>query len=188
MPKTYKIGLMGSAYRDKKVPDDLAEKAREIGREVARNNCILVTGSCMGVPHEAVLGASEQGGTILGFSPVSNIQEHTEPPLSYPKPPKGMVLIYTALGREGRTPVLIRNCDAVIFVRGSVGTLIEFTLAYHMGKAVGLLEGTGRVTEKIPEIFDYVGKDTGTVLISDSDPKNLVEKVIKVLQSKCKYK
>lgn len=182
--KVYKIALMGSAFRDKEIPADLAEKSQQIGREIARNNCILVTGSCMGLPHEAVLGASEEGGMILGFSPAANLKEHIDPPLSYPHPPKGMTLIYTEMGREGRTPLLVRNCDAVIFVRGSVGTLIEFSLAYHMGKIVGVLEGTGRVSEQIPEIFKNIGKDTGTVLILEPDPKTLVKKVIEALNSK----
>ncbi len=182
--KVYRIGFMGSAFRDKKIPADLAESSREIGREIARNNCILITGSCMGLPHEAVLGASKEEGMILGFSPAANLKEHIDPPLSYPYPSKGMTLIYTEMGKEGRTPLLIRNCDAVIFVRGSVGTFIEFSLAYHMGKIVGVLEGTGRVSEQIPEIFKNIGKDTGTVLILERDPKTLVKKVIEALDSK----
>ena len=62
-----KIGVMGSAA---KVNDSvLKEKAREVGREIARHNCILVNGATTGMPNEAAIGAKEEDGFVLGISP-----------------------------------------------------------------------------------------------------------------------
>lgn len=178
----FRIGVMGSAGRDKPLPDELLLKAREIGQEIAKMGCVLITGACMGVPQEATIGATEQGGLVFGFSPADNIKEHLEPPISYPAPAENVYLIFTGFGKEGRNVLSLRNCDAVIFIAGSAGTLTEFALAYHMGKIIGILEGTGGIADKISEIVKDIDKNTGAVLLADKDPKNLIEKVVEALR------
>ncbi len=180
----YKIGVMGSAGRGIKLSKELLEKAREVGREIAKNDCILITGACMGAPHEAAIGAGEEGGLIIGVSPSANFKEHTEPPMSYPPPLKNMIHIYTGFGREGRNVVTIRSCDAVILIAGHSGTLNEFSIAYQLGKVIGVLKGVGGISEKIPELVSYINKETGVVLVSDSNPKNLVRKVIAEIEKR----
>lgn len=87
----FKIGVMGSAGRNRKLPKGLLKKSREIGREIARQGCILITGACMGLPYEAVIGAGESGGLVIGISPAASLKEHIEPPLSYPASVKNMI-------------------------------------------------------------------------------------------------
>ena len=178
----YKIGVMGSAGRRIKLPEELLRKARETGREIAKNDCVLITGACMGTPHEAAIGVGEEGGITLGFSPAATLKEHLESPINYPPPVKNSILIFTGFGKEGRNVLAIRTCNAVIFIAGRSGTLNEFSLAYQLGKVIGLLTGTGGITEKLPEIADSIKKDTGTLIISDSDPKNLIRKVVDILK------
>lgn len=180
----YKIGVMGTAGRGKQLPEELLNKAREIGREIASNNCILITGACMGVSHEAAIGAGEEGGLSVGISPSANLKEHTEPPMSYPAPPKNMIHIYTGFGREGWNVIAVRSCDAVIFIAGHSGTLNEFSVAYQLGKVIGILEGVGGISERIQEIANLIQKETGAVLVSDSDSENLVKKVIKEIEKR----
>lgn len=180
----YNIGLMGSAGRGKTLPQHLLQKAREVGREIARNGCTLVTGACMGVPHEAVLGAREEDGIVLGFSPAANLKEHIEPPISYPMPPEGMILVYTGIGKEGRIVLTIMNCDAAIFCAGYAGTLNEFASAYQRGKIIGILKGSGGIADKLVEIAAATNKDTGAVLIEEANPKVLVSKVIEAVKKR----
>lgn len=180
----FRIGVMGSASRDKPLPNELLLKAREIGKEIAKNGCVLVTGACMGIPQEATIGAAEEGGLIFGFSPATNIKEHLDPPLSYPAPVGSAYLIFTGFGHEGRNVLSLRNCDAVIFIAGSAGTLTEFALTYHMGKIIGILEGTGGIADKTSEIVRDIDRNTGAVLIADKDPKNLIGKVIEAMRKK----
>jgi len=180
----YKIGVMGSAGRGKKLPEKILQKAREVGREISKNSCIVITGACMGVPHETAIGAEEEKGVILGFSPAATLKEHLEPPISYPAPTKNTILIFTGFGKEGRNVLAIRTCDAVILIAGHSGTLNEFSIAYQLGKVIGLLTETGGITEKLQEIADSIGKDTGALVVSDSKPKQLVRKVIHILQER----
>lgn len=71
-----KIGVMGSAGG--RLSDEVRAKCRELGRQVAQHNCIIITGACPGLPHEAVLGAREFGGLALGISPALTLQEHID--------------------------------------------------------------------------------------------------------------
>src|SRR3989344_8020447 len=50
--------------------------AREVGREIARKGHILVTGGCPGFPYEANLGAYEEGGHTIAYSPATSIEDH----------------------------------------------------------------------------------------------------------------
>jgi len=179
----YRIGVMGRAGRGIKLPEMLLKAGREVGQEIAKNGCILITGACMGVPQEAAEGASEAGGIILGFSPAATLKEHLEPPINYPFPPKNCILIFSGFGKEARNILSIRNCDAIVLVGGSVGALMEFVLAYHMGnRVIGILEGVGGIGEKVSEIVEIFKKDTGCILIFEGDPEKLVRKVVKVLK------
>ena len=181
----YKIGVMGKAGRSKELPEDLRRGAEEVGREIAKKNCVLVTGACMGVPQAAAEAASDEGGLILGFSPAKNIQEHIEPPISYPQPPKNMELIFTGYGKVGRNVLSIFECDGVICVGGGMGTLNEFSVAAHEGKVIGVLEGLGGFIESLPsEIESQVSEKGGAVLIKDKNPKALVGRVIEEIEKR----
>jgi len=73
--KRFKIGVFGSAA-GKEVDEKLRISARLIGQQIAEAHCILVTGACPGLPHEAALGADDVGGLVLGFSPAMNLADH----------------------------------------------------------------------------------------------------------------
>lgn len=66
------IGVMGSASGP--IDTAVAGLARELGRAIARAGCTLITGACPGLPQEAVLGAAECGGLVLGISPALSEQ------------------------------------------------------------------------------------------------------------------
>ena len=103
-----------------------------------------------GIPHEAAEGAKSQGGIVIGISPATNIKEHIN---KYNSPTECYdVIIYTGNGLMGREIESIRNCDVVIFAGGRSGTLGEFAIAYDEGKIIGILEGTGGISQYIREI------------------------------------
>ncbi len=185
MPKkAYKIGFMGTAGRGQELPEGFLQLARQTGREVAKQGCTLVTGACMGTPHEAALGAVEEGGKVIGFSPAKDLNEHISPPISYPKPPVGMELVFTGLGKARRNFESIDLCDAVIFCAGRAGTLMEFAIAFHEGKAIGFLQDVGGISDRIPELVEMINKDTGAVVFGDADPKDLVSQLINELEKR----
>jgi len=179
----YKIGVMGSAKRSRDLPELLIKAAEIVGRKIAKESCILVTGACMGVPDIAAKTASKAGGLVLGYSPAKDLKGHIEPPISYPTPDENGMLIFTGYGKIGRNVLSIFECDGVLFVGGGIGTLNEFSIAYHEGKVIGILEGVGGIAEKIlKEAKDF--KETGAVVVKDKNPEKLVEKIIKEIKKR----
>src|SRR5215471_17024427 len=133
------IGVMGSAGGD--LTREILDKAYRMGKEIARRGCVLVTGACPGLPHQAVLGANEDGGTVIGISPALNFEEHA---MKYASPYHGYdAIIYTGSGLMGREIENIRSCDMVVFMGGRSGTLGEFAIAYDESKVIGVLRGPG---------------------------------------------
>ena len=171
---------MGSAWG--KEDEGILEKAKAVGKFIAENNCMLVTGSCHGVPHEAAKAAKESGAFVIGVSPANNMQEHTET-YKYPADIFDLI-IYTGFGKKGRNVIEIRTCDAVIFISGGSGTLNEFTIAYDEGKVCGVLTSSGGVTDVLKGLEEkYLrGRKPSGKVIYESDPKKLVEKIIDELK------
>lgn len=168
------IGVMGSASDE--LPQEAEEKAHALGQAIGRRGFILITGACPGLPHECARGARMQGGMSVGISPALSLDEHVHKYLS----PSDVfdVLIYTGNGLMGREVTNIHSSDMVVIVGGRSGTLGEFAIAFDEGKLIGVLEGTGGITERIGDIVDSFKKDTGARLIFESDPDALVAKLV----------
>jgi len=168
------IGVMGSSGGD--LSAEVREKAYRLGETIAEHDAILITGGCPGLPYEAVRGAKAKGGLVIGISPGLSVEEHQE---KYNSPVDGFdLLIYTGSGLMGREITNIRSCDIVVIAGGRTGTLGELAIAYDEGRLVGILTGTGGITEIVEEIIRVSGKDTGACLLYDDDPKKLVERLV----------
>lgn len=155
------------------------EQAEALGREIALAGAVLVTGATTGFPLWAAMGAKEEGGFSMGFSPASSEKEHVEAyrlPLDYLD-----VIVYTGFGYSGRNLLLTRASDAVFVGCGRIGTINEFTVAYEDGKPVGVLEG-GWMTDEVIKYIMNESHRTNNNIIFDSDPKRLVERVITLVQ------
>ena len=165
------LGVMGTA--DGSILESTRAVVRRLGRGVARRGWVLVTGACPGIPHEAVLGARQEGGTVVGISPALNFEEHL---LKYRSPFSGYdAIIYTGSGLMGREIENIRSCDMVVFAGGRSGTLGEFAIAYDEAKLIGVLTETGGIADHIREIVGFMQKETGARVIYEKDPDELLE-------------
>jgi len=166
---------MGSAGG--RIPKQAREKAFQLGREIAKCDCVLLTGACPGLPYEAVRGCKAEGGMTVGISPALNLHEHVS---RYRSPHRDFdVLIYTGDGLMGREITGVRSCDIVILVGGRSGTLGEFAIAYDEAKLLGVLQETGGIAECVNEIVGMVNKDTGAQLIFDARPDRLMAKLLR---------
>ena len=117
----------------------------------------------------------------MGISPAFSDKEHNE---RYHSPYENMdIILYTGMGLMERDLVNIRSSDAIILLGGGVGTLNEFTVAFDEEKVVGVLTGTGGVADNIPEILKICDREMEDFVIFDSDPKELVRKVIERLKT-----
>jgi len=168
------VGVMGSA--DENHDETVLANARALGAAVARHGFVLITGACPGLPYACAQGARAGGGLSVGISPALSLDEHVH---KYHSPADVFdVLIYTGSGLMGREVTNIRSSDMVVILGGRSGTLGEFAIAYDEGKLIGVLQGTGGITENIPMIIDgFGGKDTGARLIYSPDPSALIDQL-----------
>lgn len=157
---------------------DAFDKAKELGREIVRNHGIIVTGATTGFPSWAAMGAKEEGGISIGFSPASTEEEHVN---AYRLPTEYMdLIVYTGFGYSGRNLILTRSSDAVFIGCGRIGSINEFTVAYEDQKPIGILRGSWETDEVIEEIIAK-GHRTNEKIIFDDDPKRLVKRVLELI-------
>jgi len=179
----YKICVSGAAETAHCGPDAL-EKAKKLGKEIARQGIVLVTGATTGFPLWTARGTKEAGGFSIGLSPAATEKEHVERyqlPLDYLD-----VIIYTGFGYSGRNLLLTRSADAVIVGCGRIGTVNEFTIAFEDQKPIGVLQGDW-ATDQVIEFIVREGHREHGKIIYESDPKVMVEKMIKFIQEEKSY-
>ncbi len=168
------VGVMGSAGNE--ATDDVIEKSRNLGKNIAQRGFVLITGACPGLPYECANGAKQTGGTSIGISPALSLDEHIH---KYRSPADVYdVIIYTGSGLMGREVTNIRSSDMVIILGGRSGTLGEFAIAYDEGKLIGVLQGSGGITDQIPDIVASLQKNSGARMVYSADPVKLIDKMI----------
>ncbi len=175
----YKICVSGAAETGHCSIDAL-DKAKELGKEIVRNNGVCVTGATTGIPYWAAIGAKEAGGISIGLSPAATEREHLNTyrlPVDYFD-----LIIYTGFEYSGRNLLLTRASDAVIFVCGRIGTLNEFTIAFEDQKPLGVLLESGGVADEIKGIIEKSHRPYKKIAY-DTDPKRLVEKIIEMVDA-----
>ncbi len=169
-----KIGVSGAADTQYSGLDAF-EKAKTLGREIAKHGAIITTGATTGFPLYAAMGAKDECGFSIGFSPASTELEHVETyklPLDYMD-----VVVYTGFGYSGRDLLFVRSSDAVVIGPGRVGTINEFAVAFEDHRPIGVLRSDSDTDELLDLIIDAAHRPNPNIVF-DSDPKALIEKLI----------
>jgi len=173
----YKIAVSGAA-RVGHCCKNIKELSKEVGREIARQKCVLVTGATTGVPYFAAMGYKEIDGFSVGFSPATSEAAHLK---TYRLPVDPFdLMIYTGADYVGRDVIMTKSTDGVIIVCGRMGTLHEFATAFETKKPIGVLEGSGGTADKIRMIA--TGPYRGVKkIIYEKDPQKLVKRLIALI-------
>lgn len=174
-----KICVSGAAEMGFLPPEDY-ERAKELGREIVRQGAALTTGATTGFPLWAAMGAKEEGGISIGFSPAETEDKHIHEyklPLDYMD-----LIIYTGFGYIARDMLLTRASDAVIIGPGRIGTIHEFTVAYEDSKPIGILRGDWDTDEVIKFIIEKSHRVNNKIIFGDT-PKEVVEKVMEMVKA-----
>lgn len=178
----YKIAVSGAA-RVNHCCKEIEKLSKEVGRVVARQKCILITGATTGVPYFAALGCQEAGGFNVGFSPATSEAAHLKT-YKLPLDPFN-VMIYTGADYVGRNVIMTKAADGVIIICGRMGTLHEFVTAFEIQKPIGVLEGSGGTADKIRQIT--TGPYRGVKkIIFEKNPQKLVKKLIELINKEKK--
>jgi uncharacterized protein (TIGR00725 family) len=154
--------------------------SKEVGREIAKQGCIISTGATSGWPHAAAQGYKESKGIFsLGLSPAANEKEHTD---LYLLPLDSCdVIIFTGFGFPVRDILLTKSSDAMIIGCGRIGTIHEFTVAFESNMPVGILEGPWPTDAVIRDVIRNSNR-TNPNVIFDSNPKRMIERLIALVK------
>ena len=174
------ISVSGAAEVAHCGPDAL-NIAKEVGREIAKQGCVLSTGATSGFPHSSAQGYKEAKGMFsLGLSPAANEKEHTD---LYLLPLDSCdIVIFTGFGFPVRDIMLVKSSDAMILGCGRIGTIHEFTVAFESNIPVGILEGPWATDKVIRDILRNSNR-TNPNVIFESDPKKMIEKLKEMVKT-----
>lgn len=175
---SYKIAVAGAAQVNI-CSKNAANLAKEIGKEIVRQGCILITGATTGIPYFSAKGAKAAKGVSIGFSPAASEISHRK---KYKLPRDAFdVIVYTGFGYAGRNLLMTRAADAVIVICGRMGTLNEFTIAFEDEKPIGVLIGSGGTADRIKGLIKrpFRGKVN---IIYEKEPKKLIKEIIKLIK------
>jgi len=156
----------------------LAEAA---GRRIAEVGHTLITGATVGLPDYAAKGAKDVGGVSIGFSPATTRREHVN---TYQLPTKYYdSIVCTGFDYTGRDLLLVRSADAVVMIGGRIGTLQEFAVAFEEKTPIGVVTGSGGVTDAVKAVLKAARRSRHTVLYDD-DPARLVDRLVAILNDR----
>lgn len=125
------VGVIGAG---KAGPAD--QTAYELGKLVAREGYVLLSGGGGGVMAAASRGAAEQGGLVVGILPTGSALDPDRPGV-FPNP-YVHIPIYTGMS-DARNAINVKSSDIVVALTGGAGTLSELSLALKRGKKVIVL-------------------------------------------------
>ncbi|HSX01787.1 MAG TPA: hypothetical protein VLI05_00565 [Candidatus Saccharimonadia bacterium] len=178
-PIQYQICVSGAARGDSVITG--AKLAAAAGREIAARGHITLTGATRGLPYAAAKAAKAAGGFSMGFSPAASRLSHVK---KYRLPLDAFdSILFTGFEYTGRNLLLIRSSDAVVMVGGRIGTLNELTIAIEERKPVGVLLGSGGMTDEVEHVLK-AAKRVRTGIIFSHDPAELVDELITLIEEK----
>jgi uncharacterized protein (TIGR00725 family) len=165
------IAVLGAA---KRFTEGQLHLGYRVGVAVAQAHKAMLTGATTGIPYAAAVGACDHGGFVLGISPATDPREHRE---RYAKPTDfHHTIIYTGLGNDGRSSLIVRSAGVALFVGGEAGTLQEFTAAWLNGTPVlGVLTGSGGISDEIPRLAASFSTSFGSRIVTGNNPEDLVK-------------
>ncbi len=108
------------------VKKEIYNIAYEVGKIIAKNDCVLICGGKGGVMEATAKGAKVEDGLTIGILPGDDKKEANE---------FIDIAIPTAMS-TARNAIIARACDIAIAIDGSYGTLSEIALCLTMNKTV----------------------------------------------------
>lgn len=166
---TKRIQILVIGHNDNGCTPDHEKIAYEIGYEVARSNCVLITGGLGGVMKAASRGAHDANGLTVGIIPQDDASFANE--FCDIVIPSGM-----GLTRDFLTAL---SADGIIIIGGGAGTLSEICAAYMYKKPMVAIRNTGGTADKF--IDGYVDHRKNVKIIGVDSSKDAVKKILELI-------
>ena len=166
---TKKVQILIVGHNDNGCTPDHEKIAYEIGNEVAKSNCVLITGGLGGVMKAASHGAHDANGLTIGIIPQDDASFANE---------FCDVVIPSGMGMT-RDFLTALSADGVIIVGGGSGTLSEICAAYMNKKPIVAIRNTGGAADRF--IDGYVDHRKIVKIIGVDSPKDAVKKILELI-------
>lgn len=135
---------------EERVPERIRKLAYDLGRRLAEEGFIVITGGNGGLMKDVAKGVSDVGGIVIGILS----HELARVPEGHPyHNPYLTVRILAEMSYEGRSSIVVASSDVVIVLAGGCGTLVEVAMAYSMGRPIVVLEGSGLLADRLRRMF-----------------------------------
>ena len=167
MAKRLQILVIG--HNDNGCTPEHEKIAYNVGLEIAKSNCVLITGGLGGVMRAACHGSHDANGLAIGIIPQNDpsfANEYCD------------VVIPTGIGLT-RDFLNALSADGIIIVGGGSGTLSEICAAYMYKKPMVAIRGTGGVAEKY--VDDYIDHRKNVKIIGVNSPKDAVKTILDLI-------
>ena len=166
---TKKVQILIIGHNDSGCTPNHEKIAYEIGYEVAKSNCVLITGGLGGVMKAASHGAHDANGLTIGIIPQDDASFANE---------FCDVVIPSGMGMT-RDFLTALSADGVIIVGGGSGTLSEICAAYMNKKPIVAIRNTGGAADKF--IDGYIDHRKTVKIIGVDSPKDAVKKILELI-------
>lgn len=171
------IGVIGSAgpeeYFQGKPDKKIYQVAEEVGRLVAENGAILVTGGKGGIMEAACRGAKSKGGFTVGI--VKGRKRKTSNPYVDAE-------IVSGMEGYGEEAILVLTCDGLIALGGGAGTLQELAIAYRNKKPVVVIKNLSGWANKLAN--SHIDQRKIIRFKSARSPKEAVKILLRVINQR----
>jgi len=168
------IGIIGS-MADVKLEDLIKKLAKEVGKEIAKNNALLVfgfEGDFESVSSIAAQSAEDAGGQTIAFIWGSN--------KSGLEKINSLKVVTGQQRGGGREFSFVLSCDVLVAISGGSGTLMEIAMAYQAGIPVIAINNTAGWSQKL--IGQFLDDRKRQKVISANNPSEAVKLAIELVK------
>lgn len=163
------IQILLIGHNDNGCSDSHREISYEVGRLVAEQGGVMITGGMGGVMEAAARGAKEAGGISVGIIPHKDASEAN---------PYCEIVIPTGIGLM-RDFLNVYAAHGIIIVGGGVGTLSEMCAAYMYRKPMVAIRGTGGMADRYAG--QYMDHRRSMVIETAYSAKEAVKKIFDII-------
>jgi len=162
--------LVSGNNEDTSTPE-LEKLAYEAGVEIAKSDCVLVSGGLGGIMKASCKGVHDQGGISVGIIPQNDFSYANE---------FCDIVIPSGMGFT-RDFLTALSADGVIVIGGGAGTLSEICAAYMHKKPIVAIRNTSPTIDKF--VDQYIDSRNHTKLVGVNSPKEAVKYILEQITS-----
>ncbi len=170
-----KVGIFGRTEANSR---ETIKKAEEIGRILASQNHVVITGGTGGYPHIVATAALQDGGKSISYATGLSLSDHSKfhntdlskyTKIIFQKRYFNKVLSGT--DNYLRSLYMCSNVDLGLIIGGRVGTMYEVTILSGMFKDIYVLDGSGGITGETIKEFAREGHKGKSDIIFFKSPE-----------------